>query len=81
MWVLLLPTGRQAGRCTGPRDVRVWQSIRSATEGDPMEEKHTKPKGVDWRGVRRRVRLWLAPVSAAVYWMGRTVREHVLPRL
>ncbi|AKZ59548.1 hypothetical protein SAM23877_6503 [Streptomyces ambofaciens ATCC 23877] len=46
-----------------------------------MEEKHTKPKGVDWRGVRRRVRLWLAPVSAAVYWMGRTVREHVLPRL
>jgi hypothetical protein len=46
-----------------------------------MREKRTKPNGVGWKGVRRRVRLWLAPVSAAVYWVSRTVRENVFPRL
>ncbi|MFE9138048.1 hypothetical protein [Streptomyces sp. NPDC007355] len=32
-----------------------------------------KPK--NWRAVRRRIRLWLAPVAAATYWVGRTIRE------
>ncbi len=41
-----------------------------------MGEKRTRPNGVDWRSVRRRIRLWLAPVSAAVYWGIRTVREN-----
>ncbi|MFF3312982.1 hypothetical protein [Streptomyces sp. NPDC002952] len=42
-------------------------------------EKRTRSKPVDWRTVRRRIRLWIAPVATASYWIGRGVREWFHP--
>ena len=43
--------------------------------------KRSKQKQVDWQAVRRRIRLWLAPVAAGLYWIGRTIREWFFSRM
>ncbi len=43
-------------------------------------KKHPRSTPVDWRGVRRRIRLWLAPVTTALYWIGRMLREWFFSR-
>lgn len=42
-----------------------------------MKWKRSTP--VDWRKMRRRIRLWLAPVATASYWIGRSIREWFHP--
>ncbi|WP_159396451.1 hypothetical protein [Streptomyces sp. Sge12] len=42
---------------------------------------HLWPTPVDWRKVRQRVRLWLAPALAALYWVGRMIREGFFSRM
>ncbi|MFE1230287.1 hypothetical protein [Streptomyces sp. NPDC058745] len=38
-------------------------------------------KSVNWRSVRRRIRLWLVPVAAATYWVARIVWEFDFPQM
>ncbi|MFE0654644.1 hypothetical protein ACFVZH_39695 [Streptomyces sp. NPDC059534] len=36
---------------------------------------------VNWRSVRRRIRLWLVPVATATYWIARTFWEFNFPQM
>lgn len=40
-----------------------------------MGEQEKRPNRDWWRRVLRRIRLWMAPVSATVFWIGRTIRD------
>lgn len=41
--------------------------------------KHARPRPVHWKRMRRRIRLWMAPVSATAFWVGQMVHTWAWP--
>lgn len=40
-----------------------------------MGKQKERPQRVNWREVRRRIRVWLPSVSATVFWLSRTAKQ------
>lgn len=41
--------------------------------------KHKRPRSVNWKRVRRSIRLWMAPTAATAFWVGQMIHTWIWP--
>ncbi|MFB6629968.1 hypothetical protein ACFCWY_08740 [Streptomyces sp. NPDC056362] len=60
---------------------KLWRSKLVGLWRNVLVSIRDRFQSVNWRSVRRRIRLWLVPVAAATYWVARTIWEFDFPQM